>query len=141
MKGHRDFTMKYNGIISRKLESISQRIEKLRLLGPLSLDSLEKDYFLRSGIERTLQVCIEAMIDIAERIISLENLPPATTSTKALEQLESLGAIADARVYSDMVKFRNFIVHRYETIDTSILLAVCNNKLDDFDRFINEISN
>jgi len=132
--------MKYNGIISRKLENISQRVEKLRQLGSLSADRLEEDYFLRSGIERTLQVCVEAMIDIAERIISLKNRPPATTSAKALAQLESLGIIASSAAYSDMIKFRNFIVHRYEAIDISILLDICNTKLDDFDRFIHEIS-
>jgi uncharacterized protein YutE (UPF0331/DUF86 family) len=38
-----------------------------------------------------------------------------------------------------MVRFRNFIVHRYERIDTEILATVVNRQLTDFARFRNEI--
>jgi uncharacterized protein YutE (UPF0331/DUF86 family) len=34
---------------------------------------------------------------------------------------------------------RNFIVHRYETIDANVLSTVVNRHLPDFDRFRDEI--
>ena len=38
-----------------------------------------------------------------------------------------------------MVRFRNFIVHRYERIDVEILAAVVNRQLPDFEQFRDEI--
>jgi uncharacterized protein YutE (UPF0331/DUF86 family) len=131
--------MGYNGILERKLDLIAQRVSKLRSRAPLTTEELEKDYFLRSGVERTLQVCVEAMIDIANRIIFLEGRPPSTESFASLEQLQDLRILQDAEAYRSMVKFRNLIVHRYEQIDADILATIVNKHLGDFDRFSNEI--
>jgi uncharacterized protein YutE (UPF0331/DUF86 family) len=131
--------MKYNGVISRKLDLISQRLSHLRSRSPLSSAQLEADYFFRSGIERTLQVCIEAMIDVANRIICLQNRPASTDSFSSLQQLEELGILEKAERYKNMIKFRNLIVHRYEQIETEILVSIVNTCLDDFDHFVTEI--
>lgn len=40
-----------------------------------------------------------------------------------------------------MVRFRNFIVHRYERIDLAILVGMVNRYLSNFDRFREEILN
>ena len=133
--------MKYNGVIRRKLDVIAQRVSKLRNRSPLTTDELENDFFLRSGIERTLQVCVEAMIDVANRIIFLEGRPPSTESFASLQQLQDLKILKDAELYRSMIKFRNLIVHRYEQIETDILVMIVNQCLDDFDRFAQEIEN
>ena len=131
--------MIYNGIIAKKIEHIQERILKLESLKPLSIKILNDDFFLKSGIERTLQVGIEAMIDIAERIISIEGITPATTSFNALKRLQDLKILKDADRYKRMIQFRNFIVHRYESIDSEIIVDICNSILDDFKFFLNEI--
>ena len=133
--------MKYNGVIAKKIEQIEERLLKLQGVCPLNTNRLQKDFFLKSGIERTLQVCIEAMIDISERIIALEGLSPATTAYNALKKIEDLGVIQSAEKYKKMVQFRNFIVHRYESIDNAELVYICNTQLDDFNKFIKEIRN
>ena len=38
-----------------------------------------------------------------------------------------------------MVQFRNFIVHHYERIDTTILVDIVNQRLGDIERFRDEI--
>ena len=38
-----------------------------------------------------------------------------------------------------MVQFRNFIVHRYEYIEPSILYDIVSNRLSDFEEYITEI--
>lgn len=131
--------MKFNGVIQVKIEHIEERVLKLRNLHPLSSETLQQDFFLKSGIERTLQVCIEAVIDIAERIIALQNLSPVTTSFAALVKLEDLGIIASAEKYRKIVQFRNFIVHKCESVANEELLSVCKNNLSDFDDYIKEI--
>ena len=131
--------MEPNGVIERKLDLVGQRVSRLRALTPLTTEKLDQDYFLRSGIERTLQVCIEAMIDVANRILCLEGRPPSTDSFGSLQQLQDLGILASAERYRNMIKFRNLIVHRYEQIETDVLTMVVNRCLDDFDGFVQEI--
>ncbi len=131
--------MKYNGVIQRKIERIAENTRKLRSLLPVSSEQLEKDFFLQKGIERTLQVSVEAMIDVANRIGSLENQPPASESFGSLKTLQDLEVLQDAERYRDMIRFRNFVVHRYESIETEILVAILTNHLCDFDHFIKEI--
>ncbi len=41
--------------------------------------------------------------------------------------------------YEEMVRFRNFIIHRYEKIDLEILYGILKNKLFLFREFIKEI--
>ena len=131
--------MKLNGVVSAKIDQIAEGTGKLRSLTDLSLEKLQTDYFLKRGIERTLQVNIEAVIDIANRIIALLDHPPAPTSFRSLEILQDKGFISDALSYRKMIQFRNFIVHRYDSIDDGILLDILQNHLDDFDRFVQEI--
>ncbi len=131
--------MKYNGVIHRKLELIGENTRKLRGLLPLSVERLRGDFFLKNGIERTLQISIEAMIDIANRIASLENQPPSSDSYQALVQLAELGVIKQAEQYRNMIKFRNFIVHRYEHIEPENIASILTHHLGDFEQFIQEI--
>jgi len=131
--------MRYNGIIQRKLELIAGNTRRLRALLPITTERLQSDFFLQSGIERTLQVSIEAMIDIANRLASLANQPPASDSWQALVQLQAMGVIRQADRYRNMVRFRNFIVHRYESVAPANIAAILTKNLEDFDAFIQEI--
>ena len=131
--------MKINGIVLRKIEIIGETLRELRGLGTVTTLKLEQDFFIKKGVERALQVCVEAMVDIAHRIISLESRSPCSTASKALEAIESLGVIASASEYKPMVQFRNIVVHRYENVDNEIIVGILARHLGDFDSFISEV--
>jgi uncharacterized protein with HEPN domain len=38
-----------------------------------------------------------------------------------------------------LIRFRNFVVHRYENVRDEIILDILRNHLDDLGRFINEV--
>lgn len=80
------------------------------------------------------------MIDVCARILALEKKTPADTSWENLKKVEDIGAIASADKYIDMIRFRNFIVHRYEQIDPEILYRVVHEHLGDFEQFIDEMT-
>jgi len=82
-----------------------------------------------NAVERALTVCVEIMIDISERILAIKKIPPKDTSVENFKELERLKIIQSFETYADMIRFRNFIVHRYETIDTQILFAIVTKKL------------
>jgi uncharacterized protein YutE (UPF0331/DUF86 family) len=70
----------------------------------------------------------------------LKETPPLT-SVDALEKLQTLGIIPAHSAYIDMVKFRNFIVHRYEKIDLGIVYATIKNRLSVFREFVDAVRN
>ncbi|GAB1453775.1 DUF86 domain-containing protein [Draconibacterium sp.] len=131
--------MKYNGVIERKLRVIEDNISDIDSWKILSYQQLKENSMLQKATERSLQISIEVMIDISERILALNNIPPANSSSENMKKLEELGIIKSADNYSDMVRFRNFIVHRYEKIDLEIVYSVVKNKLHLFRKFSDEI--
>lgn len=133
--------MKYNVIIESKLRIIEEKLNEIREWNIDSFEKLKSSSLLQNACERALQVAIEVMIDISERILALENIEPQETAAQNIKQLQDLGIISQQKEYSDMVRFRNFIVHRYEKIDLEIIYSILRNKLDLFDKFIAEIRN
>jgi uncharacterized protein YutE (UPF0331/DUF86 family) len=128
-----------NGVIAQKLQSLDEIMMELRSLGQIDPSQLNDDWRTRRAVERDLQVLVEVVIDVCQRLISLAGQTPATTGGDAVERCIQLGALSDSDMYRKMVQFRNFIVHRYERVDINILVDMINNRLPDFERFRDEI--
>ena len=134
--------MKCNGVIQRKLALLDKHLLHLQSeFKDVDFESFKNDWVIQRMTERVLQVMIEIVVDIAERIIALNNAGPAATAVEAMEKLVELGVIKSAQGYSDMVRFRNLIVHQYEEIDPEILFSIVNKKLDTFRQFRKEVDN
>ncbi len=131
--------MKYNGVIMAKFAMLDDEIARLRGLGKMTTARLDADHFFKHGIERALQICVEVVIDVAQRILSLEGRPPVPTAFDALKAMEAMQVISSAERYRTMLQFRNFIVHRYERVDSSVLADILNNRLDDLQAFRDEV--
>ena len=132
--------MKYNGVIERKLSLLADQVTLIRRnIGIPTYEEFDSNWLLVSGSERALQVAVEIMIDIAERILALEKAGPAAYASDAMKKNEAIGVVKSAKTYEQMVKFRNLIVHEYEEIDHEVLYDVIVNKLDDFDHFRDEV--
>lgn len=131
--------MKYNNIIENKLRLIEKKISDIESWQITSFKKFSENTLLQNAVERALQVSVEIMTDISERILAIEKIPPQDTSVDNFKKLEHLRIIKDADKYSDMIRFRNFIVHRYEYIDTEIVYGIVKNKLFLFRNFIDEI--
>ena len=131
--------MKFNGIIEKKLRIIEENIDALKSWNIKNFQEFKDSSLLQKATERALQVSIEVMIDISERILALNKLTPANTSVENIQKLEELEVIQSASEYSDMIRFRNFIVHRYEKVDVEIVYSIIKNKLNFFEKFVKEI--
>ena len=128
-----------NGVILQKLQSLDETILELQSLGQVNARELLQDWRTRRAVERDLQVLVEVVIDICQRVIVLSGQTPATTGGDAVERCIAMGAIANRDSYGYMVRFRTFIVHRYEQVDVEILAEIVNRHLEDFTRFRCEI--
>ena len=130
-----------NGVVLRKLESLDVVLRELESLGRVSVDLLADDWLTRRAIERDLQVLVEIVLDICQRLISLANEVPATTGSVAVKKCVELGVLSGADPFRKMIQFRNFIVHRYEQVDVGILAGMVNENLEDFKQFKAEVLN
>ncbi|MCK4960392.1 MAG: DUF86 domain-containing protein [Planctomycetes bacterium] len=134
--------MECNGVIQRKFALLDKHLLHLQSeFKDVDFESFKSDWVIQRMTERVLQVMIEIVVDIAERIIALNSAGPAATAVEAMEKLVELGVIKSAQDYTDMVRFRNLIVHQYEEIDPAILFGIVNKKLDTFRQFRKEVDN
>jgi uncharacterized protein YutE (UPF0331/DUF86 family) len=127
--------MQYNGVIDNKLRLLDRKIDEIRSWNITDYTSFKESSLLQNAVERALQVATEIVIDIAEQILAIQGLSPQETSARAIEKLQDLGILTDAKPFMEMVRFRNFIVHRYEYIDSEILFDIVQSKLHLFSEF------
>jgi uncharacterized protein YutE (UPF0331/DUF86 family) len=128
-----------NGVIVRKMKEMEETLRNVRRYVPGSFEDLSSDWGRQKIVERALQILVEAMVDIGERIVALTATTPCETSAEVMLRLQDLAVIKDASRYVPMVRFRNFLVHQYEQVDLTILYTLVTKRLDDFERFVSEI--
>jgi len=132
--------MEYNAVVHRKLALLDEYLLQLqRQLKSVDITAFTNDWALQRMTERSLQVMVEVVVDIAERIIARKNAGPAATAAEAMEKLVELGVIESAKPYADMVRFRNLIIHQYEEIDPAIVFDIAKTQLNAFRQFRDEI--
>ena len=132
--------MKINGIIDRKLTLLDDQVTRLsKHLAGMSSAQFREDWAARCVAERAMQVAVEIVIDVAERIIAIKGAGPVATATGAIERLADLGVLVSIDPYRDMVRFRNLIVHEYEEIDPDLLYTLATTRLVDFRKFRDEL--
>lgn len=131
--------MEINGVVERKLRLLEHKLDDIKEWKIEQYDVFKKSSLQINAVERALTVCVEIMIDISERILALKKRPPKNSSIENFQELEKLEVIQSYDRYADMVQFRNFVVHRYENIDTQILFSIITKHLGDFSLFIKEI--
>jgi len=128
-----------NGTIAGKFSNLERVLQELRSLGKLEEASLANDWMKLRAVERNLQIAVEILVDVCHRVLAGTGQAPATNSRDALERCQSLGALQSAAKYRPLIGFRNLLVHRYEFVDTAILVDIINNHLSDLDEFRKEI--
>jgi len=131
--------MPINGVVESKLRFLEQVLADLESWPLGHLAEFAGNSMLQRAVERALQLCVESMIDVSERILAAKRMAPADAAVQNFKRLQDIGILKDADRYAEMVRFRNFIVHRYEQIEPEIVYGLAKNRLDRFRDFIGEI--
>ena len=130
-----------NAVIQNKLSRIEEYLTKLESVTPAELIAYEKEWKTQMIAERGLQLLIEIMIDVANRLIAVKNWGPTTSSADSIRLLALKKVISSEEPYLKMIKFRNFIVHNYDKVDNRIVYSILTKNLDDIRRFREEVLN
>ena len=122
-------------LIAKKLALIETYVRELRTLAdPARIDvDVREERF----VEHTLQIAVQAALDVASHVASAERLGEPRTNQELFELLQRGGWI-DAPLASALrsaVGFRNLLVHGYAAVDKRIVRDVLENRLDDLVSF------
>jgi uncharacterized protein YutE (UPF0331/DUF86 family) len=95
----------------------------------------------RRFVEHTLQIAIQAAIDVASHIVADERLGEPETNRQLFGLLAGGGWLAEdlAATCERMAGLRNVLVHGYQIVDLAILREVVEDRLDDLLTFAQRI--
>ena len=123
-------------LVRKKLATIETALAELRTLAVP--ERLEVEIKERRFVEHTLQLAIQAALDVASHIVSDERLGEPRTSRELFDLLEGAGRLpADlASSLRRMTGFRNVLVHGYDEVDLAIVRDILEHRLTDLERFV-----
>ena len=126
--------------IERRLEKLSVCLKKLEPFKSKEKDEIIQDPYLQDIIERNLEVSAQSVIDIANRIISIEGLEKPLDYYDAIMRLGEAGILSlkFAEKLAPIAGFRNILVHDYLDINWD---EVYHNlhQLHDITKFMKEV--
>lgn len=123
-------------LVAKKLAVIETCVSDLRRLARPA--TLGQDVREERFIEHTLQIAIQAALDVASHIVSDEHLGEPRTSAELFGLLQRAGSIEPrlADTLRRMVGFRNVLVHGYDEVDLAVVRDVVEHRLDDLLAFV-----
>ena len=126
-------------LVFKKLAFIEACVRELRTLG--RPEEVRTDLREQRFEAYTLQVAIQAALDVAAHVVSDERLGFASKNRDYFELLVKFGWLPKelAPVLHNMVGFRNILVHGYEAVDPAVVEKVTRDHLDDLLSFVRAI--
>lgn len=117
-------------LVAKRLALIESCVRDLRELSrpkEISRDVREERF-----VEHTLQIAVQAALDVASHIVSDERLGEPRTNRDLFDLLARAGIVEEklAATLRDMAGFRNILVHGYGDVDLAIVRDIVENRLD-----------
>jgi len=125
------------GLIRARLKLLAEYISDLEGVQESDFAEFMENKVLRRFVERTLQLAIEACLDIGSHIISSHGYREPQYGRHVMDILAENGWIDQDLRESlvGMVGFRNILVHDYATIDPAIVFGVLKSRLPEIRSF------
>lgn len=126
-------------LVSKKLALIETSVRELRTLSRPA--EIQRDLKERRFAEHTLQISIQAALDVASHIVSDDRLGEPRANRDLFQLLEAEGWLTPelAQTMTRMVGFRNIVVHGYEVVDPAIVKEIVERRLGDLLAFVEAI--
>jgi uncharacterized protein YutE (UPF0331/DUF86 family) len=127
-------------LVRRKLTELAEYVSQVSEYGDLTVERYRADWKTQRIVERTLQMAIEACVDVASHVLADRSLRAPSTYAETFEILVQAGLMpADlGRTMVEMTGFRNVIVHEYAGTDADVVIRILREHLEDFRRFETE---
>jgi uncharacterized protein YutE (UPF0331/DUF86 family) len=122
-------------LVAKRLALIETLVTELSTMADPA--RIEVDVREERFVEHTLQMAVQAALDVASHIVSDERWGEPNTNQQLFEMLAQKGVI-DARLSRALraaVGFRNVLVHGYASVDKAIVRDVLEHHLGDLTTF------
>jgi len=118
-------------LVAKKLALVETCVRELRELCRPAL--IPTDKVQQRFAEHTLQIAIQAALDVASHIVSDARLGEPRTNRELMDLLERHGWLPPelAATMRRMVGFRNILVHGYEIVDVAVVQDIVAHRVDD----------
>jgi len=126
-------------IMQRKLTVILTEVKHLKDF--LSSKQTQKDFRWEYSLLFSLQKSVAAVCDIATHIIARESEEVGDSYADAIIKLGKIGVLPTefALKIANVAKFRNKVVHEYETVDINKVLEFLPRAIEDLATFAKHI--
>lgn len=123
-------------LLEKRLAFVETCVRELRTLA--RPDRIGTDVREERFVAHTLQLAVQATLDVASHIVSDERLGEPATNRELFRLLQRAGWLpaALAAKCETMAGFRNVLVHGYQTVDLRIVQDVLEHRLDDLLSFV-----
>lgn len=126
-------------LVEKKLAFIETCVRELRTLvvpARIAVDVREERF-----AAHTLQIAVQAALDVASHIVSDERLGEPETHRALFDHLARAGWLSEelTDTLHRMAGFRNVVVHGYQALDRRILTDIIEHHLDDLLAFVDAI--
>ena len=136
-----------NGRIGMKQQKLKEKLDEIvsyydEFLEDFPKESVfEEERLVRRGIEKTVELMADAIIDAAMTLISMDNMNKPKDSREAIRLLEEKGVLSrkTSLKVQDFISFRNLLVHRYARIDESKEYQSLSTEHQDIIAFVKEV--
>jgi uncharacterized protein YutE (UPF0331/DUF86 family) len=118
-------------LLEKKLAFIETCVRELRQLS--QPERIAHDIREERFVAHTLQIAIQAALDIASHIVSDGRLGEPRTNRELFDVLQRHHWLSSALTDTmrQMVGFRNIVVHGYQSVDPVIMRDIVEHRLDD----------
>jgi len=107
-------------MIKRRFDFVKSEAEFLEnyILGK-PVDEVKNSPILSRALERSYQLIVEALVDIARHIVSSKGWSPCFTASECIKRLSEKKAIPEdlAEELVRRIKTRSILIHRYLEVD------------------------
>lgn len=126
-------------LIEKRLAFIGTCVTQLRTLA--RPESIATDVREERFVEHTLQLAIQAVVDVASHIVSDDQLGEPATNQALFDLLRGAGWIDDRQrvILRSMAGFRNVLVHEYVKVDLAVVRDILDNHLPDLEAFVRAV--
>ncbi len=130
-----------NKVLFRKLERLKEEVFYLESNRTKILTNLQSSIDAKKITERSVYLCTEIALDIADMVIAIKGLPKASTYSDSIYKLGEYKIIPKefSRKFVYVAGLRNFLAHDYQIDTVPDLKRFLKSGLNDIKKFIGYI--
>ncbi len=130
-----------NEVLFRKIERLKEEVLYLKINKERFLKNLSDSNDIKKIVERSIYLCAEIALDIADIVIIIKGFPKPSTYSDAIYKLGNYKLIPQdfARKFIYIAGLRNFLAHDYQIDTTNEMKKFLKSGIRDIERYIDYI--